>query len=147
MGKTLWGILKDALKALLFWILAAIPLVYFFGYPGKMMAGFLGFILVLAFCLLRAAELLKWLLAVTGIDSRRPPPPLSRAAPAPNPSNAATSAGRPCPTCSGRSRITCYGCNGSGVRYEGAQMLSCYTCAGMRTLACTTCSAGGEVYW
>jgi hypothetical protein len=46
---TLWGIVKDGLGAFLFWIVARVLLVHFWGYPGYPMSQMLGAIFLIIF--------------------------------------------------------------------------------------------------
>lgn len=81
----LWRIIKDGLKAFVFWFVASVLLIYFFGDVGKMFSYLLGGVFILAFCALRAGELLAWFLTLGNRPKQTPPawkPPAS-APPAP----------------------------------------------------------------
>jgi hypothetical protein len=149
MGKTLWAMIKDGLKAFLLWVVASALLIYFFKYPGMILSGLLGLILVASFCALWGAQLLFWLLRVTGSVKGGGPPSLPSGGPNQNasPGSAPSAQGRPCLTCGGIGTLTCNSCNGSGWQYVGQQTVTCSVCAGLRSLSCTTCSGGGHVYW
>jgi hypothetical protein len=49
MVKTLWSMLKDGLKAFLFWAVASGVLIYLFKYPGLIFSELLGLIFLAAF--------------------------------------------------------------------------------------------------
>jgi len=134
---------KDAVKAVVFWIVASIALVYFFGYTGRMLSSFLGMILIVCYigvCLKHLVWFLQGKNVLPGPTGYRPRTPTGTNAPA-------GVQEKPCPSCSG-GRITCYSCNGSGSRYDGSgQMALCTTCMGQRALPCSTCAGSGRVYW
>jgi len=142
----LWRIVKDALQAFAFWLVASLLAVYFLGYAGHVVSLGLGFLLVLCFCILRGLDLLVFL----GILRRTGVPPASTGGPLGGHSGApplGNSGGRPCPNCSGGS-ISCYACSGGGSRIDSSgQLATCNVCGGRRSLTCNTCSGGGRVYW
>jgi hypothetical protein len=149
MGGKLWAIIKDFLKAFLFWAVASAVLIYFFKYPGLILSGLLGLIFLASFVAHWGAELLFWVLRIFGFGRRAGPPSIPPGGPNrnPNPGSAPNAQGRPCQPCGGSGMLTCSGCNGSGWRYDGQKNSICSVCAGARTLACQTCSGGGRVYW
>ncbi len=49
MGKLLWAIIKDGLKALVFWLVASMAKVFLWGYTERMLSLGLGLIFVLSF--------------------------------------------------------------------------------------------------
>lgn len=53
--------------------------------------------------------------------------------------------GKTCPRCNGQGRVSCYACNGSGQRYEGAGLTTCSQCMGQCTVQCS-CGGSGRVY-
>lgn len=57
----MWAIAKDGLKALLFWIVASLVMVYFWGDTGRMLSYGLGLILIVSFCITRLTQLVGWL--------------------------------------------------------------------------------------
>ena len=79
MVKTLWSMLKDGLKAFLFWAVSSGILIYFFKYPGLIFSELLGLIFLAAFVATWGAQLLFWLLSAIGFargEVRRPDLPL-----------------------------------------------------------------------
>jgi len=144
MLSLLWAIAKDGLKALAFWIVASLVMIYLWGYTGRMLSMFLGLIFIVSFI---GANLKRIVLALQGSSARpgggMPPPafPVQGQSPV-QPGTANTV----CTQCGGTGRTTCYGCNGSGWRYDGVQNTLCFICSGQRTLACTTCSGSGVIY-
>jgi hypothetical protein len=86
---TLWRIAKDGLKAFLFWLVASVLMIYFWGDFGKVLSYILGFVFILSFCVLRITELAAFAMSL----GRRPqqsappyvPPPGSPPASAPPP--------------------------------------------------------------
>ena len=82
----LWRIIKDGLKAFVFWFIASVLLIYFFGDIGKMASALLGFVFVTVFCALRAGEILAWFLTLGSRPRQQQPPawnPPASAPPAP----------------------------------------------------------------
>ena len=77
---TVGRIVKDGLQAFVVWLVISVALIYFFGYPGRMIAMFIGVIFLVCFCALRAAELLAFTI---GLFRRQPAPPPSRPPSAP----------------------------------------------------------------
>ena len=83
---TLWRIAKDGLKAFLFWFVASVLMIYFWGDFGKVLSFFLGFIVIISFCVLRITEIAAFVMS----RGRRPqqgppyvPPPVAPPASAP----------------------------------------------------------------
>jgi len=71
MAGNIQRIVKDGLQAFAFWAVASLAMVYFLGDFGKLLSIGLGVIFIVAFCALRAAELLGWLFHL----GNRPAPP------------------------------------------------------------------------
>ena len=69
----LWRIVKDGLKAFVFWFIASVLMIYFWGDIGKMASALLGLVFVIAFCALRAGELLAWFLSLGNRPQQAPP--------------------------------------------------------------------------
>jgi hypothetical protein len=140
--------IKDGLRALIFWAVASVLLILFFGYTGRILSALLGMVFVVAFCMLWARVVLELLINRNRGSAPAPPPPLpgpSSAPPATTP--IAESANRVCPNCGGSGRVSCYACTGTGQRYQGEnQPTLCSVCGGLKTLACTACSGAGRVY-
>jgi hypothetical protein len=138
--------IKDGLRALIFWAIASVLLVLFFGYTGRILSALLGMVFVVAFCMLWARVALELLMHR---DRGAASPP---ALPGPSGAPLATtsipeSANKVCPNCGGSGRVSCYACTGTGQRYQGEnQPTLCNVCGGLKTLACTSCSGGGRVY-
>jgi hypothetical protein len=84
---TLWRIAKDGLKAFVFWFVASVLMIYFWGDIGKVLSYILGFIFILSFCVLRITEIAAFAMSL----GRRPqgshyvPPPVSPPSSAPPP--------------------------------------------------------------
>jgi hypothetical protein len=75
LGKIVW----DGVKAFLFWLVASMLMIYFWGYPGLMLSRLLGLIFVVAFFALRFTEILAFVLSL-GRRQRNPsntPPPVT----------------------------------------------------------------------
>ena len=141
---TFWGIVKDGLGAFLFWVVARVLLVHFWGYTGYLLSQMLGAILLFIFV---GRNLVRFRMYLQGAYRRRMQPGGWPSDQTPGSVPMGNSGGRPCPNCSG-GRNSCYACNGSGSRYEGgAQPVLCSVCAGQRFVTCTTCSGSGRVYW
>jgi hypothetical protein len=84
----LWRIIKDGLKAFAFWFVASVAMIYFWGDVGKMLSYLLGFVFIIAFCVLRAGEILAWVLSLFRGSPGAPPawkPPSSTPPTAPPP--------------------------------------------------------------
>jgi hypothetical protein len=74
---TLWKIVWDGVKAFLFWLVASMLMIYFWGYPGLMLSRLLGLILVVAFFALRFTQILAFILGLGQRNrnvSNTPPP-------------------------------------------------------------------------
>lgn len=78
----LWIVIKDGLKAFLFWLIASFLMIHFWGDVGKMLSYGLGFIFIVAFCALWAAKLLAWFLS---LGNRPAQPPAGWSPPASTP--------------------------------------------------------------
>ena len=63
---SLWRIAKDGLKALIFWAVASVVMVYLWGYTGRMLSAGLALILIVSFCATRLTEVVAWLRAPGG---------------------------------------------------------------------------------
>lgn len=135
--KTLWAIVKDGLIALIFWLVTSMVLIYYLGYPGRLLSQFLGMILIISFCALRLKQLVNFLARGRGAGG---PPPGGW------PSYPAEGHGwKACPKCSGGS-VTCPSCAGAGSWYLGGREQICSGCGGARYLTCMNCSGSGQIY-
>ena len=143
MVKLLWAIAKDGLKALAFWLVASVVMIYLWGYAGRMLSIGLGLIFIVSFI---GANLKRIVVSVQSSSGRSAgilPPPF------PVQGQSQAQPGTPntvCTQCGGAGRTTCYGCNGSGYRYDGVQNSLCFICSGQRSFVCTTCSGSGMIY-
>jgi hypothetical protein len=154
MGNMLWAIIKDFLKAFLFWAVASALLIYFFKYPGLILSGLLGLIFIASFVANWGAQLLFWLLHFIGFAKGRSPPPLVPAVPGqiPNPVSAPNAQGTRCQTCSGTGQMSCPVCRGTRGQWERPQTaegtgrwIPCTYCVGNGTAQCTSCSGSGHL--
>jgi hypothetical protein len=85
MAGNIQRIIKDGLQAFVFWAIASVLMIYFWGDIGKMLSAILGFIFILSFCVLRFTELVAWAMSLFSRQNQAPPewkPPVS-APPAP----------------------------------------------------------------
>lgn len=85
---TLWRIAKDGLKAFLFWLVASVLMIYFWGDFGKVLSFFLGFIFLISFCVLRITEIAAFFMSLGQRPQRsssNTPPPVAPPASAPPP--------------------------------------------------------------
>jgi hypothetical protein len=145
MVKTLLAMLKDGLKAFLFWAVASGVLIYFFKYPGLIFSELLGLIFLAAFVATWGAQLLFWLLSLIGFARVRRPAALPPVAGGPNqsagPGSAPNAQGRPCQPCGGSGRIGCSACFGARGRRERPQ-----TAEGTgQWIPCSYCVGSGSV--
>jgi hypothetical protein len=138
-------IVKDALKAFALWAVASVLLAVFFGGNGVVFSQALGFILVVAFIVLRSAELLRFILAKTGIGRAGGDAAPSRTAYQSAGSGASGSSQQPCGQCGGSGRMTCPACRGMRGSYAAPQSAEaspqwapCPMCIGSGTVQCTS---------
>jgi hypothetical protein len=75
----LWRIIKDGLTAFFVWLAISVVLIYFLGYPGRLLAGFIGIIFLACFIVLRFVEIVFFLkrtiFPARGYDPPNNPPP------------------------------------------------------------------------
>jgi hypothetical protein len=95
---TLWGIVKDGLGAFLFWIVARVLLVHFWGYTGYLLSQMLGAILLIIFV---GRNLARFRMYLQGAYRRRmqldAPPGEWPSGQMPGSAPMGNSGGRPCP--------------------------------------------------
>jgi hypothetical protein len=70
---TLWRIVWDGLKAFLFWLVASVLMIYFWGDIGKVLSMILGFIFILSFCVLRITEIAAFAMSLGRRPQQSPP--------------------------------------------------------------------------
>lgn len=141
MLDVLWAILKDGLKALAFWIVASLAMVYFWGNAGRMFSMLLGLIFIVSFI---GVNLKRIVMALQSSGARRGAP-----APTTDPNLGAppNATAKTCLACNGRGSTSCYGCNGSGKGYDyNSNPVSCFHCGGQGSLMCSSCVGRGVVY-
>ena len=84
LGKIVW----DGVKAFLFWLVASMLMIYFWGDFGKVLSYILGFVFILSFCVLRITELAAFAMSLGRRPQQSPPyapPPVSPPHSAPPP--------------------------------------------------------------
>jgi hypothetical protein len=94
---TIRRIVWDGLKAFIFWFVASVLMIYFWGDIGKVLSMILGFIFILSFCVLRITELAAFAMSL----GRRPPQQSPPYAPPPHTPPSSTPPPQPqyCPKC------------------------------------------------
>ena len=143
MGNLLWAIIKDGLKALAFWAVASLIMIFLWGYTGRMLSLGLGMIFIVSFI---GANLKRIVNYFTGPGVPQGGGGLPGVPPA-----AQTASGRiPCSTCGGTGRMMCSGCGGRGghnvmpqTESGGMQWVPHSYCGASGTLQCTSCSGTG----
>lgn len=140
MVKLLWAIVKDGLKAFAFWLVASVVMIYLWGYAGRMLSILLGLIFIVSFIGANLKRIVVTLQSSSGRPAGIPLPIQGQSQAQPGAPNTV------CTQCGGTGRTTCYGCNGSGYRYDGVQNSLCFICSGQRSSVCTTCSGSGMIY-
>jgi hypothetical protein len=100
---TIWRIAKDGLKAFLFWLVASVLMIYFWGDFGKVLSYILGFVFILSFCVLRITEIAAFAMSLGRRPQSSPnvPPPYAAPGSAPQRSSAPPPPAEPayCPKC------------------------------------------------
>ena len=144
MGNLLWAIIKDGLKALAFWAVASLIMIFLWGYTGRMLSLGLGMIFIVSFI---GLNLKRIVIYFTGPGV---PQGGGGGLPGVPPAPQAASGRIPCSTCGGTGRMMCSGCGGRGgynvmpqTESGGMQWVPHSYCAGSGTLQCTSCSGTG----
>lgn len=143
MGNLLWAIVKDGLKALAFWLVASLVMIWLWGYAGKMLSLLLGMIFIVSFIGLNLKRIVMYFQGRGGAGGGRGNwfPPIQPVVPQPGGPQQ-----RPCPEGTD-GWMTCPICSGNGVSMQGgSQPETCIRCNGMRRVNnCTRCNGSGYI--
>jgi len=144
MGNLLWAIVKDGLKALAFWAVASLVMIFLWGYTGRMLSLGLGMIFIVSFIGLNLKRIVTYFTGPGGVPAGSAGggfpaiPPVTPRVGSPEP--------KPCPE-GVDGWMTCPMCSGNGVRMQGGtQLETCNGCNGLRRVHCTRCGGSGYVY-